>query len=84
MSDYATKRMLREVNVSPAARGFASAMLDAAGWSAPDVLDFLDKPWKWSDEFAMWLDLGKPGAGDARFGAFAALVGGSGLHSVKS
>jgi hypothetical protein len=74
MSAYAIQRMLREVNVSPTARQFVSAMLDAAGWSAPDVLDFMDKPWKWSDEFALWCEHGKPTAGDEGFAAFAGLI----------
>lgn len=40
--------------------------------SARDVVDFLEKPWKWEPERALWLSAGRPRVGEPGWELFAA------------
>ncbi len=39
-----------------------------------DVEAFLEKPWKWAREYAVWLDAGSPNVGDLTSDEFEQLV----------
>lgn len=51
----------------------AAQMLAEAGYldSAQDVVDFLEKPWKWQDERALWLEAGSPLSDTEQWALFA-------------
>lgn len=34
---------------------FARHMVDEEGWDTKRLLEYLEKPWKWSDEHEAWL-----------------------------
>ena len=34
------------------------------------MLEYLDKPWHWNDEYEKWAELGKPQEGDDTWGDF--------------
>lgn len=41
--------------------GFLAAMVDVGALdSGSSVTEVLEKPWHWDDEYAIWVQLGKP------------------------
>ena len=55
-SDY----MIRHVAVSDSAQFFIGAMSEAASWNLTNVMEFLEKPWKWANEYGAWARCGSP------------------------
>jgi hypothetical protein len=39
---------------------FGRAMAKVDSWDANEVLDFMEKPWKWEPEFKDWNARGRP------------------------
>lgn len=37
-----------------------SMLATVFAWGSDDVLRFMEKPWKWSDEREQWISLGRP------------------------
>lgn len=48
-------------------------LIDAGYFSAPeDMLDYIEKPWKWSDVRELWIAAGRPSSSDDGWELFAA------------
>lgn len=39
---------------------FARALVAGVMWSADELLAYLEKPWKWTEEHAAWIAAGRP------------------------
>lgn len=52
-------------------RAFASVLVDEYILrGTPDVLDFIEKPWKWNEEFTIWQKWEYPQKGDSNWDIF--------------
>lgn len=60
MTSFGTHELTEQVRVSDDILGFLDAMTNGDYMDARDVLLFLEKPWKWADEYVLWLNNGKP------------------------
>jgi hypothetical protein len=64
MTIQATHTLRNDVQVADPALGFARAMHNLHG-SDFELLYFLEKPWKWQDEYERWCSAGMPSSSDA-------------------
>ena len=53
---------------------FGKALADAYGWDNDTWAYFLEKPWKWSSEYAAWASADYPQEGDLEFDDFVAAI----------
>jgi hypothetical protein len=64
-----------ELLVGDDALAFLRSLVLATAGNEDNLLDILDKPWKWQREWELWLRHGKPrNPRDARFDAWIAEV----------
>ena len=49
-----------EVRLSDRGLAFIGAIVKAQAWDADLIQSFLEKPWHWDDEFALWLNNDAP------------------------
>jgi hypothetical protein len=63
-----------DIQLSDDGLGFARAITDAVGLDCDALLYLLEKPWKYADEWSLWLELDRPQDGDARWDEFLAAL----------
>ncbi len=57
------KKPKRSLDTYHEVAAFARHLVEDLGWTAEELLGFLDKPWKWGKEFRTWVETvngGKP------------------------
>lgn len=56
--------------------GVGRMLIEAGYFSTPeDMLDYIEKPWKWSGERDLWVAAGRPSSSDPGWELFAARLG---------